>query len=697
MKKDDTLTFLDYLDIDYAEQLREVWWLKSKFTDPVWIINAGRSRPRVLDWRVKLDDNSDLTAPQNVNLLSSFRYWLAASTEGRYKKIGDGMVCEQTDQQRLNNTLYAMDYLLINAKHFQLARFGLLGINDSHLKTMLDQYAGTQGVNESIYDFRRKATEHLINIKNNVDPELLQRLLDEYPSMSRTSSEILEDKIKLLLSEEDLPLVRAALYLNKYYIGSEANGYRIDIPRLTSEIYPNTFKKYFSKLSLEVLSFYPEEQPYRREFPAVCVTEKNNEGITLPSYMMFRRSIISLTTLHAIGVDAPALNHIQEIENYKPALAPLKRFTSVPCGIIFNGFKEAVELHFKHGRKIVDGFLRVARHCVIHKIDMKRLSPTEFQEIIGPELVSFGVRKLGLSCENLNPDNFVLYQRRKPTKDVYFTQLRANHGLLELLSIYIGAVQFVVGTLMARRNSEMRGLPTSCLDETLKWLIIDLAKSTKGVFGARETQARPIDRLGTRMIRELQRMQRYLKKIGFIKNYGSIFSMPSLAVKIELKSPSSVLFNRNLDLFCDYIQNGTDSKGNRYYFRQHQLRRFFALLFFHYFDEGTINALRWFFGHSDPQHIWNYITATIDGASLRGAKAQHIAQQIIGGRAERYDQLSKLLYEHFGTANFTLQDEERVDNYLQDLQDEGKITIEPEFFENHDGKQMKIMVRVHYI
>jgi hypothetical protein len=697
MKNDDRLAFLDDLDIDYAEQLRRVWWLKSEFTAPVWIIDAGYSRPKTLDWRVKLDDNSDLTDTKNTNLLNSFRYWLAASTEGRYKKIGDGMVSEQTDQQRLNNTLYAMDYLLLNAGHFKLARFGLLGINDSHLKTMLDQYAGTQGVNESIYDFRARATEYLMNLKNSVDPEILHRFLVKYPSMSHPSSEILEYGKKPLISDQDLPLVRAALYRHNYYTGSEANGYHINIRRLTSEIYTNTFKKTFYKLRLDFLSFFPEEQPYLRELPAVCVTGKNSEGITLPAYMMFRRSIISLTTLHSIGVEAPSLKDIQEIENYKPELAPLQRYTSVPCGIIFNGFKEAVELHFRHGRKIIDGFLRVARHCIIHKMDMKRLSTKEFQKIIGPELVALGVRKLGLSCENFNPDEFVLYQRRKPSKDLYFSQLRANHGLLELLSIYIGSVQFVVGALMARRNSEMRGLPTSCLDETLKWLIIDLAKTTKGLFGVRDTQARPIDRLGTKMIRELQRMQRYLKKIGFLKHYGSIFSTPSLAVKIELKPSSFVLFNRNLDLFCDYIQNGTDSKGNRYYFRQHQLRRFFALLFFHYFDKGTINALRWFFGHSDPQHIWNYITATIDGASIRGAKAQHLAQQIIGGRAERYEQLSTLLKAHFNTENFTIQDEERVDNYLQDLQDAGKITIEPVFFENHDGKQMNIVVKVHHI
>ncbi|MNG08137.1 hypothetical protein D3C84_914740 [compost metagenome] len=74
--------------------------------------------------------------------------------------------------------------------------------------------------------------------------------------------------------------------------------------------------------------------------------------------------------------------------------------------------------------------------------------------------------------------------------------------------------------------------------------------------------------------------------------------------------------------------------------------------------------------------------------------SQSVLEEMSKGRMENYQDLADLLKARFGTATFGLYDEEEADLYLQSKLDEGSITIEPVFFTDEHGKQMKIVVRV---
>ena len=108
-----------------------------------------------------------------------------------------------------------------------------------------------------------------------------------------------------------------------------------------------------------------------------------------------------------------------------------------------------------------------------------------------------------------------------------------------------------------------------------------------------------------------------------------LFATPSIRGDVGFSQPTSYSYNRNLDFLCDYIQTPINKKGERYYIRQHQLRRFFAMLFFHSASFGGLETLQWMLGHTDIEHLWNYITETLDGTVLRGAKAQFVAQSLV--------------------------------------------------------------------
>ncbi|PWY48609.1 hypothetical protein PchlR47_09730 [Pseudomonas chlororaphis] len=196
------------------------------------------------------------------------------------------------------------------------------------------------------------------------------------------------------------------------------------------------------------------------------------------------------------------------------------------------------------------------------------------------------------------------------------------------------------------------------------------------------------------MIRLLVRLQRLLKRFGYISQYKRLFSSPSTTAYRGMINASVVTWSRNLDIMADYFQTPLDKHGRRYYIRQHQLRRFFALMYFHTYGHGGVNAIRWMLGHQDVEQVYRYIQANVDGASLQGAMTQFVLEDMANGRIEDYQELADLLKAKFGTNCFQLYDEDEADAYIQSKLDDGSISIEPVFFMDENRKNMKIVVRL---
>ncbi len=174
---------------------------------------------------------------------------------------------------------------------------------------------------------------------------------------------------------------------------------------------------------------------------------------------------------------------------------------------------------------------------------------------------------------------------------------------------------------------------------------------------------------------------------------------------------------------CDYVETDLVEYDNgeyrRNYVRQHQLRRFFAMAFFWSKGFDGMDALRWMLGHSDMEHLYHYISESETGAVLNGAKAsvivrgvvdstselaklegieevrKMIAERLTGDSstpitiesvseaAEDYDDESYLTVPHISQ----LQKEQDIETEVIQLLEEGRITLEPEFFaiEDSDG------------
>jgi hypothetical protein len=364
---------------------------------------------------------------------------------------------------------------------------------------------------------------------------------------------------------------------------------------------------------------------------------------------------------------------------------------TLPSQVVFDAVRNAIEFHLKHGKDLVDSYCRLALRAKRLDYPLTSLTNEDFALAINPSLLAIGVNKFGISGYRIGLKNSV---RRQANANQYFSQFRGNHGLVELIAVYFGCIQLVLGALMARRQGEMIDLMAGeCLDNSITWLLFKNRKSTRGMMGLRNTEARPIEPIAVEMIQQLERMQRILKRIGVIDDLTNLFAAPSLSGSLVLTLSPDV-YNRCLDFFCDYFETPLNSKGERYYIRQHQLRRFFAMLFFYSSSFGGLETLQWMMGHTDPIHVWHYITETISGEVLRSAKAQFVAENLHRYDAQDYKELAELIEARFGTDDFSLVETDELEEHILDLMEEGQIEIEPEFFDDENGQQMRVMVKV---
>ncbi|WP_338579946.1 hypothetical protein [Pseudomonas sp. ML2-2023-6] len=388
----------------------------------------------------------------------------------------------------------------------------------------------------------------------------------------------------------------------------------------------------------------------------------------------------------------PSLTDVREIATLKISGSAMGRFKNVPTPIIFKALKNGIEFYIEYGHQLLNSYLNITKYALKNKVKITSIPDDIIVLLLEPSIAKLGVQHLGISTRSFGrgPGTDL-----KINKALYFKKLRNNSGLLELIAVFFGAVQLVVGATMAKRGSELRSLdPKTCLSDDKTWLIAPLAKSTRGLQGRRSKNARPIDPLAAQMIQTIIDFQRELIHIGFIDEHLLLFSSPGIIGTSTLTPCDVYLYYKNIDLFCDYFQVDVDGLCRRYYIRQHQLRRFFALVFLHCGYGASEGILQWMFGHTDPAHIWNYITEELPGKELRNTLAQALSERIATAGTTHYTDVIDLVEEKFGTRNVSVMDSEQLAGYFDFLLEGGQMTIEPLFLESDTGFRVEILAVV---
>lgn len=680
--------FLDEFGVTELAPHTSATWLLNEFNQHIWKIKTNQKNPFELNWAVYLWDHSLLTDDKNKILLLSLKHLLIIGVTGVNSEFNT--ISPASQNLRLLCILKLIDYLLIQAEALNLIEFGLGALNSDNLKGILNHLASYPRAEDSIYAWHERASAFCNSQLMNLSDSEAENLFAKYPSMLEVNNEECEN-LKLNITVGDIPKIRAAFMKAKLYYGNHHHGFKVSTKALSERLYQDTLYGHQTpKSALEALSFYPGEINYTREYSGIRVTTSESENLRDTAYFYYRYALVNSATLKTLGLPSPI--DINIITEYTPKLSESSRFRSVPSDNLLKLFRCSMDFHIEHGRKILNGFIKVAAHCQSQNLTMTQLPEADFLKIIGPELASFGVKKLGLSSHRRTQNR----SPRKGSREQYFRHLRSNHGLLELVYVYLGSIQLVVGMIMARRIDELITLNAArCLDKSKSWLVFSLAKSSRKALGIRQRESRPIDAIAVEMIEELRRFQKVLKRLRVIDDLTSLFATPySLGYK-GLQNCSTHLYNRNLDFACDYFESDLNAYGERYYVRQHQLRRFFAIMFFYTNSFGELDTLRWMLGHRDIEHVWHYLTECLDPKDLRGAGARYFADLAKHERLENYHNLQELLFTEFGTSKFSLIDEHIIEDYLSAILEEGKARIEPQFFNDENGRSMKVLFIVN--
>lgn len=691
------LEFLEDVLSSSNEQYKKAEWLLNEFDEDAWEVSFSGKTPKIYDWRVELADGSFLTDKKNSPLLNGLKFWIVSSTGssgsiGRVKSLSTSL---QTQAINFHKVFRLVDYLLLNDDIFKLHKYGLTGLSEDDLKSILYKVA-LDSSESQFFSWNEKLIQFCRDLLDSTDNSQISEELSKWQSRGifEVSPDDIDEAKDLGVNEEEIPLMRAALIANRL----THNGDRTKSPsslRIAKYILKRSVKaKESRKKSPGFLSFSTNaEELYARELDAVNVRtgEKNCNPGTLRE---FRRILYNLGFLHEIGLPAPAVEDLIDVARTSFDTGNLGRFRTLPSSIVFDAIRRAIEFHFKYGRDVVNAYLRLALFAKLNDCDFIDIPDDVVNGALGPKLKEFGVQSFSLSF--LQATNSIA-----DSKGQYFELLRRNIGLHELMLVYLGMVQLVVGALTARRSGELLELKIgSALDSSGDWILFRNRKSTKGLMGFRSLEAKPIEPIGVKMIQEIERFQRVLNRIGLGGYSDDLFCSPGFNRRggvfgAFVRSPSGPWsYRKHMDLMCDYVQTGLDHAGRRYYIRQHQLRRFFAILFFHSGSFGGLDTLRWMLGHTNVSHVWNYITESVGGDALKGAKSQFVAESLHRNGVEDYKELAALIKSRYGTTDFTLVDTDELEDHVAELLEEGDIEIEPEFFEGPEGESFKVVVKV---
>jgi hypothetical protein len=488
------------------------------------------------------------------------------------------------------------------------------------------------------------------------------------------------------LTEKQLLLVRAFLLKRNLYNNRKTGKMFPILISILEEIYknktlcnPNTFSySYPEELILDI-----KGGRLFKEKESIFEDIREKELLSESNIPMYKNTIKNLSNLNGFDFKEykllTPLSHI--FDNTKYILTetkPSRRFKTVPSSIIFNTISKAIDFYFEYGEDIILSYKNIV-------FFMKENGITKINDISTENLKKLLIGKLKnkVTCWNFS-------QQAQLRNFKKFDEIRNCNSLYFLLRAYYGATQFVTGAIMARRQSEMISLKVNqSIDYINKIMFFKRSKSTKNIFGIRDTIGLPIDEMALSMIKNIEKIQNTLLENNFITENKNIF-IP-LLYNNPLGFPKSLtatIYNDSLDVFYDFAEVECEN-NKRFYMRQHQLRRFFAMAFFWGNGFGSMDTLRWFLGHADVQHLYHYITESTEGSVLKSVKAQYICEDL-----DNQEDLKKLLIEKYGVNNFSLIDRDILEDHIEELIEENTVKVEPEFFNDDNGKNYKILVKV---
>ena len=733
---------------DYATD--KPYWLKSSYSSTKTIINFGTNKnDTLIDWSViKLNDGLLLTSPKHAPLLNAFKNWLLAVSN----PIENGGILTkgETAKNKINTVITLIDAILINSDALDLARYHLSNITEDFWFSIFIDITVHRG-GAGVYKFE-SCTESLLKERiKDVSDEKALWFLQKYPYIGRDipSDEKGFSFNKIQRAKACYWLYSVGFYRTRRSFTPKGNGAVLEKFIFKGKVISPSVKfPKFPELWLEDEVAYSEYKTVENYETG----ESSSEGSIIIYLNALKLINTNIKKENASSPCAKATQNIsiKKLQTLTP-IRPSSRTRTQHPDQIFKLTKQSFEFILKYQEDILNATLATLAQGIKKSI-YKKINPncpdkssndyiSELHDNISRyERLSFMqtealkiVDKKAIS--NLGITQVLPYNLRDNKK---FELIRNRNSLFELHRVLIGALQFILGLISARRQGELISLksrgnlspdknPLDEANENLEYnLVFKLKKSGNGgKISVNKTIERPISSAVAKLIWRLEQFNKQAESFGLFKGKTALLFNSIDAASCTLFKNTADFYNRRLDNLCDYFETNLVLYDNgqlrRNYVRQHQLRRFFALLFFWQKRFQGLESLRWMLGHSDMSHLWNYISGVEMGDVLHGVKASVIVNTVLNKDKEltkikTIEELRKVLAKRFNTDSSgntvfidsldgaidsfddddisiphisKLRAESQLETNLEILLKNGEISLEPNFFSIVDtsGKQ----------
>lgn len=654
-------------------------WLKCEFADNEWKIVFPKSKTIknsssiVLKWnKIKLNDGTYLSDPCHRKLLNTFKLWLTNTDNPSIN--GGGLLSSLSIRNRLYGLLKLIDCIIINGSAINLSKFHLSLLSTDFLIDVLISTVTVDAYGVPRYlRFEDLARNQIIHASSTYPATNNKKCLlnvfkfsaDEY---NRANNFIIDNFINpdhtFNYSE-----LKKFIFKSEILLKIQSNSF---INNILHEDYRNKEDHY----GLYAPSQSTSRISYSANFDEVH-KRKVIDALKLLKQLSFAANLEETPLDHTIFSKLNFNTIARLIDVYESG-----RFKTLPVAPILNLMRDTFEYSFKNIDEILESVIEVLefqKNLETLEISLNQYERSNFSDLIN----------------QLYPNKLVCggYLLRNTNFDRKKNSLYSN-TLINRYNILISSVQFLFSIFSAKRTNEINNLkPYSNLipdinpedaDYSTLFSVKSLVMKT-GVGGNNETKAitlRPMIRSIAKLMWKIESFNKRVIQLGI--NLPSLFNLLGSSEK-KLNFPTSITVSP-YTYICDYFEtpfineNGIPKK---LYFSNHQLRRFFAMMFFWSNGYDGLDAIRWMLGHSSSEHLYHYITETCNGAVLNGIKAAHLVNEVQNRHLQTIDALRKAISQYYDVeqANIEL---ERISDAITDYVNDEDYETRPSYISDKD-------------
>ncbi|MGR5556331.1 integrase [Vibrio fortis] len=698
------------------------WWL-SDFDDDVTQLQFEHEKKiKEIRWcDIRLSDGKALTSDKHQPLLNAFKNWLLACDD----PINNGgkIITPKMAGVKCKHILTLINFILLSGKELKLSEYHLEKVTDAFwLRVLLIIAESGTSLAHDLYQTHSRVEQFLNNVDISIDE--INAFAKKYPYAGRDIN-----SADCILNINDRVKVCCWLHKHRYYAAGKNDKVGNGNPKgnnavLTRLIFEGTILtigmrlETYPELALNPIPMHTEyySVPNREIAEGVNASvlgawlsdiklintniHKNNACNFNPvTHEVSVGAIKGITTLRKKG-RTKTLPPEFVLDLFRNSYEILKRFCPAPNEIGASFWENTLELLTEAKEKSTKAYSNPHRPSP----DAKAFDESSHRNLPISELGHWlKFEAVNLIHEDFKTQGMKRFSNIGVTEENRYGRIRSNESMIELFTVLQGAMQMLLGSITARRQEELRRLKpygnliyiddkvknsteTNPYDgNTERWFLRFKVKKT-GIKGNNLTEDRPIPLSIARYVWLLEQFNLQAVDRGISKEKALALFNHIHPKTFRLTKCDSEYFNAAFDALCDYFETATVEMENgeyhRHYIRQHQLRRFFALVFFWSKGYENMEALRWMLAHSDLEHLHNYITHNVDGAIIKSAKASTIVQSVVRDNTlidnlDELNRLRKILAKRLtGNASSVLKIT-TLDDATFDYEDESKYKTIP--------------------